>query len=604
MSKDLAFLRDSAGEIAAATAAYADIEAEDPALLQLIEQVSNPSRPLDPGSLGDLEAAPFSRVLRAFLAACIEVIHRAAPRNAARELVPLLRERVDGIRPPAAVDPQQMRFYRALMDRRLVDSPDPTLLCLFGVVLSTMRDIVMLHDPMGNLLYMNHCGLALTKYTKEDIVSGLSLLDLVSPAYFDVLEDRMESLGTISRSPYTIEIYAKDGERIPVDISSLLSCGEGKDPSTIVSVVRDLRLERRLEDQIRQLNARLEHLAANAPIAILITDSSAIIREANPIAVVLCGAPVSNSLIGMPVYELADDEGVLSQQSLSAILKDQSSVRERVHLHTCFGASLKCDLSISVFTHAHRAAGLLLILSDISKELALREDLIQAERLSALGGIVAGAAHELNNPLAGIMGSAQYLLSTELPAKTRARLEQMAMEAQRAAHIVHNLLAFADHQDLEKAERNANKLVEEAMALCEYQLRMDDIDLVLDLEPELPSVNVSSLGLIRVFISIVDNAHKALVAVSSHENRRLTVCTRCVEKEIRIRFEDNGCGMPKDVLPHIFDPFFTTADVGRGTGLGLSIAYGIIDEHGGRIRAESEEGRGTTIEISLPVRAH
>ena len=234
--------------------------------------------------------------------------------------------------------------------------------------------------------------------------------------------------------------------------------------------------------------------------------------------------------------------------------------------------------------------------------------LLQAEKLSAIGQLVAGVAHELNNPLTSVIGYAQ-LLEEELDtadatgggAQLAQDLRRIAQESERAAKIVRNLLAFARRQSAERAPQDVADLFSRVMALRSYELRLNGIELVTEFQSALPSVIVDGSQLQQALLNLVLNAEQAMRGRSA---KRLQVGTRFDANAgaVELFVKDTGHGIDRANLSRIFDPFFTTRDVGEGTGLGLSICYGIIRDHGGQITVESVVNTGTTFSVLLPAR--
>ena len=230
----------------------------------------------------------------------------------------------------------------------------------------------------------------------------------------------------------------------------------------------------------------------------------------------------------------------------------------------------------------------------------VQERLLQSEKMSSVGQLVSGVAHELNNPLTGIMGFAQLiLLRQDLDDTIRKQVETIYAEAERTSKIVSNLLTFARRRKAQKEMVNLNTLLERVLELRNYDLRVRNIDVDLHLDPALPETMADANQVQQVFLNIIINAEQAMRAEG--ETGRLKITTRASGGDVIASFQDSGPGMDADTLRRIFDPFFTTKDAGDGTGLGLTISYGIIEEHGGRIWAESTRGRGTTFHIQLPV---
>jgi len=233
--------------------------------------------------------------------------------------------------------------------------------------------------------------------------------------------------------------------------------------------------------------------------------------------------------------------------------------------------------------------------------------LLQAGKMSALGQLVSGVAHELNNPLSVIIGYGQLMLHREIPEALRRPIELMVAQGDRMAKIVRNLLYFARQRPPERVAINIHHVLEQTLALRQHQLTLSSIVVERDFAEELPTVIGDSQQLQQVFLNLILNAEQAIAA--EHRAGRIVFRTRVVDQQgtsfsakqwVRTEVIDDGPGIAPDVLPRIFDPFFTTKEVGEGTGLGLSVSYGIVEEHGGRLSVESERGR-TTFTLDLPV---
>jgi signal transduction histidine kinase/ActR/RegA family two-component response regulator len=225
--------------------------------------------------------------------------------------------------------------------------------------------------------------------------------------------------------------------------------------------------------------------------------------------------------------------------------------------------------------------------------------LVQSEKLSAIGQLISGVAHELNNPLASVIGFSQLALGSEVNTKTGSYLKKICSEADRCAKIVNNLLTFSRRSKPEKKSVGVNGIVERTLDLMSYQLQVNNIRITKDLDAGLPKTLGDFHQLQQVFLNIVNNAFQAMTEKA--KEGIITVRTKRIENIILIEFTDTGPGIAKENLNRIFDPFFTTKDIGKGTGLGLSISYGIIKEHGGNIYALSEPGKGATFVIELPI---
>ena len=229
--------------------------------------------------------------------------------------------------------------------------------------------------------------------------------------------------------------------------------------------------------------------------------------------------------------------------------------------------------------------------------------LLQAEKMAALGQTVSGVAHELNNPLATILSWAERLSQRQLEEPVRRGLETILSESERAARIVRNLLTFARKRQTTRAMVDVNQVVRETLALRSYDQRASNITIIDALAAGLPQVFADPHQVQQVLLNLMINAEQAMV--SSHGRGTLVLRTwHHLEREsVVLEVSDDGPGVPEDVQPRIFDPFFTTKEVGKGTGLGLTVAYAIVQEHGGRITLKSEPSGGATFAVELPADA-
>jgi signal transduction histidine kinase len=233
----------------------------------------------------------------------------------------------------------------------------------------------------------------------------------------------------------------------------------------------------------------------------------------------------------------------------------------------------------------------------------LSSELVHIEKLSAIGELASGVAHEINNPLTTILGLAQLMLGrADVPAPVRERIALVADEASRAAGIVQNLLMFARHYPPERRPCSLVDAVHRVIALKSYQLEHDKIAVTLDLAEDLTVVWADENQMQQVLLNLVQNAHQAMARRSGE--RALTVRLRLRDDRVVIEVIDTGPGIPPQLLSRIFDPFFTTKPPGEGSGLGLSVSYGIVAQHGGRLYAENRPEGGAVFVVELPTGEH
>ena len=228
--------------------------------------------------------------------------------------------------------------------------------------------------------------------------------------------------------------------------------------------------------------------------------------------------------------------------------------------------------------------------------------LLQAEKMAALGQTISGVAHELNNPLATILSWAERLTAnTRLDPPVRRGLEIILSESERSARIVRTLLTFARKRQTTRAMVDVNQIVRETLALRAYEQRVTNISVIAALAAGLPAAFADGHQIQQVLLNLIINAEQAMI--STHGSGALVVRTWHDQprESVVIEINDDGPGIAEELQPKIFDPFFTTKDVGKGTGLGLTVAYAIVQEHGGRIRVESRPGVGASFFVEFPV---
>jgi len=249
-----------------------------------------------------------------------------------------------------------------------------------------------------------------------------------------------------------------------------------------------------------------------------------------------------------------------------------------------------------------RSIGWLELYSDVTGERQIQSKMLQTEKMAALGQLVSGIAHELNNPLTAIMGYAQLLLGHGLLPGPFSEARKVYSQAERARRIVKNLLYFARENQPERTRVDLNEIVERTLALRSYELKVENIAVELDLAPELPPTMADPYQLQQVVLNLLINAEQSLLEVRGRGC--VWIKTRLVhrtEDRILLEVSDDGCGVSPEIAWRIFDPFFTTKPAGVGTGLGLSIVYGIVHQHGGEVSYESRPGGGARFLVELPI---
>lgn len=237
---------------------------------------------------------------------------------------------------------------------------------------------------------------------------------------------------------------------------------------------------------------------------------------------------------------------------------------------------------------------------DVTGERQVQSKLLQTEKMAAVGQLVSGIAHELNNPLTSIMGYAQLLLGHGLNSAQFSEASKVFHEAERTRRIVKNLLYFARENEPERTSVDLNEIIERTLALRSYELKVQDITVVTDLAEDLPRTMADPYQLQQVILNLLVNAEQALL--QDRGQGRVHIRTRTVPgNRISVEVTDDGPGIPREIVSRIFDPFFTTKPSGLGTGLGLSIAYGIVKQHDGEISFENRLEGGARFTVELPI---
>ena len=351
--------------------------------------------------------------------------------------------------------------------------------------------------------------------------------------------------------------------------------------------------------ELRQVDAKLRLMGAAVEEAnelIVIVSRDGQIRHANR---AFCHA------VGYELPDLMDkarstvvaEESVGKLEEVKKVMKGQAWNGTIVHRRRD-GSTFQAACAIVPLTNDQgQVTHYVQMERDITEELRLRSQLIHSERLSAVGQLVSGVAHELNNPLQSILGFTELLIDAEDRPEMRRDLEQVRSEAIRAGKIVRNLLAFVRRSSSERTMASVNDIVKTTISLRAYEFGTANIRLFESYGEGLPSVVVNPEEIQQVILNLILNAEQAMR--SAHHGGTLTVTTKCVDSMITIEIQDDGPGVPAALAGRVFEPFFSTKEVGEGTGLGLSIAMGIAEAHGGTLTLVST-AKGACFRLALP----
>ena len=270
----------------------------------------------------------------------------------------------------------------------------------------------------------------------------------------------------------------------------------------------------------------------------------------------------------------------------------------KIHTATCAGRPLVLNIAIAPLQDSQEQTGALVVMEDVTSRMRLEEQLQQREKLSSIGLLAAGVAHEVNTPLTGVSSYTQMLLGMFADTDPKhALLQKVRRQADRATDIVNNLLNFSRTGDAtEFGEVDIHRVLDDTLQLLEPQLRRNQIEIVRAYESDSPPVFANAGKLQQIFTNLLLNARDAIP-----DGGRITLTTTATDDDsLTVEVADSGIGIAPENVAKIYDPFYTTKGVGRGTGLGLAVTYGIVQEHSGHISVESTPGQGTTFRISLP----
>jgi PAS domain S-box-containing protein len=343
-------------------------------------------------------------------------------------------------------------------------------------------------------------------------------------------------------------------------------------------------------------------ILSNTQSLILVTDTAGLISYANRRW--YDAGFEQRELLGRPLLELAAPGFVHRlSEALQTILRGEQVDNLEVQIMRGNGHVGHFSVNLSPMRdEQNNINSIVVVMTDVTDSSELRDKLVHAEKLAAVGQLVSGVAHEVNNPLTAILGFADLLLENpEIPETARKDLRVILLEAQRTKTIVQNLLSFARQMPPQRNAVQLNQIIRRTIQLRSYDFNSHGIDIVEHLDEGLPDVNGDAHQLQQVFLNILNNAYDAVHEIG--RPARIEIMSTKSGNAVEVSFRDNGQGISQP--DRIFDPFFTTKEIGKGTGLGLSICYGIVKEHGGEILCHNNtDGYGATFIVRFPAAPH
>ncbi len=331
---------------------------------------------------------------------------------------------------------------------------------------------------------------------------------------------------------------------------------------------------------------------------VIMIDPRGVIDMVNPAGEKLL-KPLSVSKQGEPIAHLGD---YFLKEPMQLVLSNKKDYISQKLTITNEMGQMTFSMILAPIRGEGQNVGVVIVLRDVTNETNLQQQLLHAEKLSTIGEMVSGIAHEINNPLAGVMGLTQLLqIQPGLSDNVRKNVDKIFSYTDRARRIIQNLLTFARAHKPEKIPVAVNQLIEQTIEMHEYNMKTNDIEIVKDFDMRVPEIIADMYQLQQVYFNIINNAYQALVEYDG--KKVFTVATKIQGEFIITSLHNSGQGISNDIIKKMFNPFFTTKEVGKGTGMGLSVSYGIIKEHDGDIYVTSKKGEGVTFYVKLPLKS-
>ena len=385
----------------------------------------------------------------------------------------------------------------------------------------------------------------------------------------------------------------RDGAFAPEDVRLL---------STVATHAAIVIANAQFFEMVRHAKEQWETAFDSLSEGIAVVDEAGRVRRANRSLATMLGAALPG-IIGLDLGKALLGPSSVLPDLLAAVRRGER-VQPLVVRSAALGRTIRVNAARIPPTPptpavAETDQSVVVLVEDVTDQQAMEAQLIQSEKLAAVGQLVSGVAHELNNPLTSIAGLSEFLLEQkELGAKDRGHLRVIHEQADRAGRIVRSLLTFARKGPAEQAAVDLNDVVQRTLLLMSYDMKLKGVTIEKTLAP-VPAVLGDRRGLQQVVLNLLNNAAQA-VAVNPAGRQRTIHLSTWFDDRVRLRIADTGPGIPDDVLPQLFTPFFTTKEPGQGTGLGLSITYSILEAHGGRITVERPADGGAAFLVDLP----
>jgi PAS domain S-box-containing protein len=465
-------------------------------------------------------------------------------------------------------------------------------------IIANAGDAIITLDDKGIMVSWNRAAEAMFHLSDSELNSRsvLSLLDF--PEMPSLLERVMR--GETVRDREIEQALPGDARLDALFTLSPIRNASGKIVGSSC-IAKDITQRRRLERQLDVEKQFIDRLIENANAFIAATDNKGRLVIFNRLFEEATGFKKKEVLGKDPLSFLIPEQyREEAHRRMSEVRAGKPLLEAEAPILSKNGHTLIIRWNAADVKLPNGSSATILVGRDVTEQKRMHEELIQSKKLAAVGELVSGVAHELNNPLTIVMGYSQLLTGDQtLGEKHRDMANKILEGAARSKRIVENLLAFARKKKLQKHAVNINEIIENTLTLREHNLAVNDVTIIRRYEPGLPPTYADAHQLQQVFLNLINNAFDSMY--SAHRGGTLEVATRLTDGWIQVEVIDDGPGVPESIQDKIFDPFFTTKEVGKGTGLGMSLSYGIVKEHGGKIRLDSAFRDGAKFVVEIPL---
>jgi len=452
-------------------------------------------------------------------------------------------------------------------------------------VIQQLNDGVLVFNSDNCLVEANPAALQKLGVTRSVIGSRLAGLIPLSPVF--------EHLSSAGFGCEELQLTVS-GEKYHVEVETGPMLDRGEQQVGWLAIIHDITMRKEAEEQYRLITDY------SADIIYRFTIANEQYTYVSPSVERLLGY-TERELLALNPRDILTPESYKRQRDemLKDVQRGMSHGTLQLEVIHKNGHIIPAEVHASlIFDEKGEPVEIVGVVRDITERKKMEERIIMQDRLASIGQLTSGLAHELNNPLTSVVSLSELLLKENLPDDMRQDLQAINDDARRIANTVKNLLVFARKQPLQKRPTDINHSIEQVLELRTYEQKLNDILVDTRLAPDLPNVMGNDSQLQQVFFNIVVNAEYFML--EAYKKGTLTITTEKAGDCVRALFADCGPGIPRENMRYLFTPFYTTKEVGKGTGLSLSICLGIINEHNGRIWAESEPGKGSTFIVELP----